>query len=339
MQSVRTGNPSSGPGLCLVHLVWAPLGPERLARFLEAYRRREPGTPHELLILFNGFGPDADLAPWRELLAGTEHRELRLENPVLDLSAYREAVDRHPAERYCFVNSYSEPLVEGWLAMLDAALAAPDVGMVGATGSWASTRSLKAHLLRLPSPYRRALPEPRLAIQQFMELTSETSGIEPPRGWLSRMRSRIDTLYEIPERMLPYEGFPAYHVRTNAFMISRAVLLGLRFRSVLDKQDAYMLENGRHSITRQLQRRGLRTLVVDREGIGYDHWQWHQSRTFWQGNQERLLVADNQTRCYADADDDRRRLLSAFAWGPEADPLLSSSRGPAPEGWAPRSRR
>jgi hypothetical protein len=88
------------------------------------------------------------------------------------------------------------------------------------------------------------------------------------------------------------------------------------------KQDAYKLENGRRSITRQLQRKGLRTLVVDRHGAVYDHEQWHHSRTFWQGDQEGLLVADNQTRWYADADADRRRLLSGFAWGPEADPTL-----------------
>lgn len=327
MEGAHRHNASAGAGVCLVHLVWAPLGPERLATFLEAYRRFEPGTSHELLVLLNGFGSDQDLTPWRRLLAGIEHEELRLESPVLDLTAYWEAVHRHPADRYCFINSYSEPLVEGWLAMLDAAHAQAGVGMVGATGSWASTRSMKAHLLRLPSAYRQALPEPRRAMQQFMELTAEISDVQPPEGWLARTRARLDALYEIPERVLPYESFPAYHVRTNGFMISRAVLLGLRLQRVAHKQAAYRLENGRHSITRQLQRRGLRTLIVDRQGIAYDHDQWHRSRTFWQGDQERLLVADNQTLCYADADDDRRRLLSAFAWGPQADPVLSTDKG------------
>jgi hypothetical protein len=42
----------------------------------------------------------------------------------------------------------------------------------------------------------------------------------------------------------------------------------------------------------------------------------------WQGAQEGLLVADNQTRSYVAGDANRRRLLSSFAWGRSADQLL-----------------
>ncbi|HMD52412.1 MAG TPA: hypothetical protein VKG62_06825 [Solirubrobacteraceae bacterium] len=311
------GSPS---GTYLVHLVWAPLGPQLLGRFVDAYRRNDPGVPHTLLILLNGFQADDDLGPWRRELAGVEHEELRLPDPVLDLEAYRDAALRVQAERYCFVNSYSEPLVGGWVAKLDGALSLPGVGLAGATGSWASTRSLKFHLLHLPSAYRGVLPEPRIAAEQFMALQSEVSGVQPPSSRLARLRSRIDTLYEIPERILPFDAFPAYHVRTNAFMITHETLFELSPRAVSDKQDAYKLENGRRSITRQLQRKARRTVVVDRDGVVYDHDRWHLSRTFWQSDQEGLLVADNQTSCYAEADATRRRLLSGFAWGPEADP-------------------
>ena len=47
---------------------------------------------------------------------------------------------------------------------------------------------------------------------------------------------------------------------------------------------------------------------------------WAQSRTFWQGDQEGLMVADNQTCLYSNGAPERRRLLSAFAWGREAEP-------------------
>ena len=42
---------------------------------------------------------------------------------------------------------------------------------------------------------------------------------------------------------------------------------------------------------------------------------WPASHTFWQGTQDNLLVADNQTDDYADAAPPVRRLLSQFAWG------------------------
>ena len=292
---------------------------------MESYRRYDPGAPHALLLLLNGFQAEEDLSPWRRLLAGVKHEELRLERPVLDLDAYRHAVERFPSTRYCFVNSYSEPLVEGWLAKLESALAQPGVGLTGATGSWGSARSWMARVVGLPSAYADALPDRAAAIRQFMAIDLERTGADPaqaPARGLARARARLRTLRELPRQTLPYEGFPAYHVRTNAFMISHTTLAELRLRAVHEKQDAYRLENGRFSITRQVQRKGLRTLVVDRDGAAYDHQQWHRSLTFWQGDQEGLLVADNQTRYYADGDADRRRVLSAFAWGAKADPHL-----------------
>lgn len=315
---------SSAAGhLRLVHLVWAPLGPERLARFLECHTRRDPGTAHRLLIVLNGFRRDDDLGPWRRLLAHVEHDELRLPDPVLDLDAYREAVERVPAQRYCFVNSYSEPLADGWLAKLADALAQPGVGLVGATASWASTRSLMTHFLRLPSAYRGLLPEPGLAISQFMELEADRPGGAPiarHRSRRARTRARMLTLAAVPGRTVPYERFPAYHIRTNVCMIRGSTFTDLRLRPVRDKQNAYQLENGRQSITRQVQRKGLRTLVVDRNGAVFEPGEWPRSRTFWQGDQEGLLVSDNQTRYYDQADPARRRLLSSFAWGRAADP-------------------
>ena len=320
-----TDDPRPTAVLCLVHLVWGPLGPGRLGRFLDAYRRHDAGAPHRLLIVFNGFGVQDDLSPWRRLLTGVEHDVLRLSAPVLDLDAYRQAVERLPAQRYCFANSYSEPLVDGWLGKLDVALTGPGVGLAGATGSWASTRSLMAHVLRLPSAYRGVLPEPRVAIEQFMAVEADRMGAAPAvgrRGAGATIAARLVTVAQALADTVPYERFPAYHIRTNAFAIARATLAGLALPSVHDKRAAHLLENGRRSITRQVQRNGLRTVVVDRAGAVYDHEQWHESRTFWQGNQEGLLVTDNQTRRYADADGERRTLLSRFAWGRKADPTL-----------------
>jgi hypothetical protein len=68
---------------------------------------------------------------------------------------------------------------------------------------------------------------------------------------------------------------------------------------------------------------GLRTLVVARDGEFYDHPEWARSRTLWQGDQEGLLIGDNQTRMYARGGIERRRLLSAFAWGRMADPFVA----------------
>ncbi len=67
-------------------------------------------------------------------------------------------------------------------------------------------------------------------------------------------------------------------------MIAHSTLAGLRLHEVREKADAYALESGRHSLTRQVQRDGLRAVVVDRAGENYEQDRWHLSHTFWQGS-------------------------------------------------------
>jgi hypothetical protein len=315
--------PDSASRPCVVHLVRAANGEEPFRAFVQALRNHPPGTDFDLVLAMKGFHGRGDARPYLDFAADLSPEALFFPDEGLDLGVYFGAAAALRRDRYCFLNSYSEPLVAGWLEKLDAALGEPGVGLAGATGSWASTRSWTAHVLRLPSAYRGVLPEPRLAMEQFMAMELDRMGMEPAaaqRSALATTRARIETLAEIPRQTLPYERFPAYHIRTNAFMVTHATLAELHLRPVREKHEAYLLENGRSSITRQVQRKGLRTLVVDRKGDVYDREQWPASRTFWQGDQEGLLVRDNQTRCYADADADRRRLLSGFAWGREADP-------------------
>jgi hypothetical protein len=246
-----------------------------------------------------------------------------------DLAAYLRAAQLLEHERLCFLNSYSEILVPDWLTKLNEALDQPRVGLVGATGSWASTRSWVLHAYFLPTAYRGVMPPRSVAREQFLAIELERDGgfVEneddhPTRSLGESLRAKWRTLPDIPRQLFGYEGFPAPHVRTNAFMLDRAVLHRLRTRSIRTKMDAYDVENGRRSLTRQVQRMGLRTLLVDRDGTAYDERQWPAARTFWQGDQEGLLIADNQTRSYARGGEDRRRLLSAFAWGASADPHM-----------------
>jgi hypothetical protein len=238
----------------------------------------------------------------------------------------------------CFVNSFSEMLAPGWLAKLDAGLAAPSAGLAGATGSWQSLRSGALHAWCIPSPYRRVLPGRRLAREQFIAIEREArdlgarAGLVPPeivaganggeqtRTMVATALAVLKTLPPTPEQLIRFPGFPNAHLRTNAFIAERSLFTCLRIGPVRRKMDAWALESGRDSITRQVERRGLRALVVDRDGDVHEHRRWPGSRTFWQGDQEQLLIADNQTRIYSHGGLDRRRLLSAFAWGADAEP-------------------
>jgi hypothetical protein len=307
----------------VIHLVRAANGPDPFEAFLDAFRAHPPGVDCELVLAMKGFEGPAAAESYLARAGEFRHTAVYFDDEGLDLAVYMAAAMQLARDRYCFVNSFSLPLVDGWLAKLDEAFASPDVGIAGATGSWASPASRMAHLMFLPSAYRGALPKRKETLEQFMALDVDQRGIDmpaPDRPTTRKLAEKWSALSEIPTQTLGYERFPAYHVRTNAFLIGHATLASLRWKDVRRKQDAYDLEHGRRSITRQVQRMGLRTVLVDRHGAAFDRDEWHRARVFWQGDQEGLLVADNQTRCYERASLERRRLLSAYAWGRFADP-------------------
>jgi hypothetical protein len=262
----------------LVHLVWAPLGVAPLRRFLHAHRAREPGREHELVVLLNGVGlPRA--APREALIAElqeTPHRLIELADPVQDLDAYVHAARQlQDHDTLCFLNSYAVPLLDGWLGTLTGALEQPGVGLAGATGNWESL-----------AEWRRG----------------------PVQRWPLQLPGAVAARRDYPR-------FPNPHVRTSSWAIARELLLALDLPAALDKQAAYRIESGTHSISRRVQERGLRLVVAARDRRLYDPVDWPASRTFRSGAQDNLLVADNQTEAYLASPARARRRLRRDSWG------------------------
>jgi hypothetical protein len=314
---------SDGP-LCLVHLVRKAHGLAWLREFAEALRAHPPGTSHELVLAMKGFASAADAAPYLELLSDLAPEALFFPDRGFDLGVYFAAAARLRRDRYCFVNSHSRPLVEGWLAKLDAALDRAGVGQVGAMGAWTSNMSSRMYSLGLPSAYRSVMP-PRSVFREVLgEIREERVTIKPLAADHHPIRLRLRSMVELPEVLLGFPSFPAPHLHSNAFVIKHAALRELELPVVRSKMDTSLLESGRRSITRQLRKIGMASLVVDRAGSAFGPDEWDRSRTFWQADQEGLLVADNQSLSYTHGDLARRRLLSASAWGPRADPLPPS---------------
>ena len=110
----------------VLHLVWGPLGPLALRKFLASYHAHDAGAAHDLVVVFNGVGPQeggaADRSSLLTELEGTEHRLVELERPVLDLVAYKQALGVLDHERACILNSHSRICADGWLGALDQSL-------------------------------------------------------------------------------------------------------------------------------------------------------------------------------------------------------------------------
>lgn len=282
----------------VAHLVWGPLGVEPFKRFASSYRKNRGGLAHRLLIVFNGFDNRQDLDEYYRELDGLAYDSLILERPVFDIPAYFAAAENSTGSFVCFLNSYSVLLDEEWLAKLFRFAAKPDVGVVGATGSYQSLySSVKLSMHSIDGHYtpRRIMGE----------------------GWRRLVLSRYKSYFD---------AFPNPHIRTNAFMLGRSLMLGLARTRLRTKMDTIRFESGKKGLTRQIEATGLKALVVGRDGRAYEKERWFESETFRSGEQSNLLVSDNRTEQFAQADDEARRLMTKVAWGAEravrARPLI-----------------
>lgn len=274
-----------GNTIGVVHLVRAQNGSEPFRRFLESYRENPGGIDHELVIVYKGFTAERSVSEYEELLTGIDHQRLFVRDIGFDIRPYFLCARRFTYDYFCFLNSFSVILDLEWLEKLYRYASQSDVGMVGATGSWESMYS------------------------DFLAWVTTQKGVPLVKRLLIALQMRRLSCYFCP--------FPNYHVRTNAFMISRENMNRVTVRTPLSKMAAHRLESGRNSISKQMHSAGKRLLIVGRDGHAYEKEQWATSGTFWQGDQSNLLVADNQTNRYAHADPLLRGKLRKLSWGME----------------------
>jgi hypothetical protein len=279
--------------LCVVHLVWGPLA-DHLSGFVESYARHSAGHPHDLLVLIN----NVDVSERARVLSPLErvpHRALVLDTPVQDIEAYRIAARSVPADGYLFLNSYSHLLADGWAARYVEALETPGLGLVGAGGSYRSMRD-----------YNPRRPHPRPALPVYKRVPLYTS--MTIRCWETRWR---------------FPPSPNPFVRSNAFAITAAMIDQVGWRQCESKWAAWQFESGRDSLTRRVLAAGRRCVVVGRDGALSDPEEWPSSNTYWSGDQEQLLVADNRSDEYANAPPSQLPTLAARNWAEGPMPQLT----------------
>ncbi|MDQ0392174.1 hypothetical protein [Labrys monachus] len=112
----------------------------------------------------------------------------------------------------------------------------------------------------------------------------------------------------------PELSFPSPHLRTNAIFLRRELYLS--FDNPLDTKDACIrFESGPQSLSRSILRGGGRIAMVGRSGQVVPPESWPESRIYYSGDQEELLVADNRSHGYQVARARSRWRLSKAAWG------------------------
>jgi hypothetical protein len=272
--------------VCVAHLARRKNGIKPFLRFIEAYTSRPPGIPCDLLIIYKGFPGNRVPPEYSGVLGDLPHIAYFVDDTGFDILPYFKAAKEFAYEYFCFLNSYSVILHEGWLRNLHMHIRGNNVGIAGATGSWQSIYS---------------------------------GSIEWKQRGFPRWKRVLGAPWKLFLKMY-FDPFPNYHVRTNAFMISRDLMRKIRHGNISTKMAAWRFESGKDSMTKQVMEMGMRVVIVGRDGKAYDKEDWNRSGIFWQGEQENLLVADKQTLRYQLGDERERNYLRHFAWWDRLEP-------------------
>lgn len=277
--------------IAVIHLVWLPYGIEIFKDFIASYLNVSAGYEHELIFLFNGVNDEKELQPYFEYaqIVKINYKYFSLKNGQ-DIEAYFW-VSRKISEytHFLFLNSFSIILHNKWLQYYVNAIELPGVGLVGATGSWQS------HYTNVFQQYKIAY--------------------EFNKPFLYNFRKYKLFLKAFFYWRFLFASFPSPHIRTTGFMIKRDLFFQLEGEKITSKFDAYLFENGRKGLSNQLRKKGYNILVINKTGNTYTPDKWPESKTFWIEDQQNLLIKDNQTKVYCEANKYERNRLKQLAWG------------------------
>lgn len=255
-------------------------GMEPFLQFIRSFEKYRPGDEDwTLILIFKGFEGATECQPYLDAAQDLKAGRFDVSDEGYDISAYLKAVEHFHFETVLLFNSFSEILAPHWLDFYRERFQ-PGVGMIGATASFESTSSA----------YLRIAKDEKNPILKSLRY--------------------LKTLYLV----CLFPLFPNVHLRTNAIMVRTSDFLREK-RAIRTKMQALRFESGRRSLSRRLMKRGQKVFLLTKRGELLEAGKWPAARVFRSGDQNDLLIGDNQTRAYAAASAEGRKELQISAWG------------------------
>lgn len=274
----------------VIYLSYIPYGISHLTNFLNSYKLYDSGYAHTLIIVFKGSRDENETEGFIQILNEYKlpYSLLYYDGEGFDINAYRWAAGQLQSDYLFFLNTASILLANNWLVIYIRQLSS-DIGIIGATSSWQS--------------YYNSV----FAINRFSWERNKTI------MWNYRKYKLFTKAFFYWRFLFP--AFPNPHIRTNAFIVKRIDYLSVKAEQINTKFRSYLYESGKNSLTNQFLKKGLAVLLIDKYGKTYQINEWKSSNTFWNSEQENLLVSDNQTTVYQMATPDEKERMRKLAWG------------------------
>ena len=217
--------------VAVIYLFRFAEGESPVSRFLESYSKYPAGIDHDFYVVFKGFPDQAALAAGRALFANVPFTPIELDDSGYDLGSYLNAAKIVSNSHLIFLNTFSQICGENWLGYFDGALRIPDIGLVGATGSWqANTSSYEAAIVNLLR-YEWRLQSARILPPSWVErLRVDRAGELNIHRRNHKLTSRrvVPALIDYARRFYEYGRFPnsahsyeCFYDRKEAILVSQ----------------------------------------------------------------------------------------------------------------------
>lgn len=254
----------------------------RTERFFRSYLRYPDTTPHKLYIGLKGWTDLSEVYVLVQRL-GVDCEFLSLPEKGFDWTSYFTFSSVASTQYVCFLNSHSEILSNRWLSRLMAGVTEGPC-LVGNTANL-------SRINRLPRPNWHLIKCPWALVYIAASCVFQGKRLERYTG----------------------EG----HIRSNAFLIERMLFNEFaesRFCPIT-KAGAHELEGGHLGLTRFVTKeKGGTAVVVNDSDRVYLERDWFEANTFRVNRQEKLLIADNQTRYYERQRWYRKCIMTFMTW-------------------------
>ena len=277
--------------ICVVHLIREKNGVKPFKSFLNSYLKYSSGIKHDILFILKKNNSLSDLKIYKNLLVDIPHKLLTIPDKGFDIDSYFLAARKTNYKYYLFLNSFSIIESENWLLKMYKFISKSNIGLVGSSASLQSI----CPTITLKDIFNK---------DKLKKINS-----------LGIFLKYIFLMFFYPILFYFYGNFPNPHIRTNSFIISREDFLKINVGRFFFKFQTWYFESGRNSLSNRIEKLGKKLIVVGKDSKSFEKDQWKISNTFWNMNQDNLLISDNQTRKYYFANKEQRAFYRKSAWG------------------------
>lgn len=255
-------------------------------KFFASYKERSAGADHNLYVICKGWSDNDEETELRNLAKSHDAVILDQADDGFDWGAYFRAAKSISENYVIFLNSHSKIVGDDWVDKLVFGFTHKSIGIIGVTGSFSS----------------------------WVDWTAC-----PPFSAYSILSYPLRLIKNIGNSIAyrgKYDPFPNIHVRSNAFIIRTDLFK--EFAKSMDipqkKSDAHELESGIIGLTNFVRSKNLDVNICDLSGRLLPPQEWSRGNFFRAGSQKNLLIEDNQTNAYNEANIAKKHFMEYKSW-------------------------